>query len=415
MQFFAWAVLFTMYIGQCAAETHEVSQCNAKAGEHCPTEHEVDAMDDNIESSMKLELLQIQKEASENLNDDMSDEDSSDDVEQYNTDEEVLDTEDTMTADESEVQHDEPTPLQRPALALADTGGQVPPTPKPVSGTICADEGGICKCQGTVYYGKKFRKSPAGGDSVIMNFEEMLVAPHKILPGVKHQVRCNEFHLGSLLPNVTKSCWCYEQEITTDVKLDADWATTSCADENQFCQCTGHVFYGKKFVEGNSGELATFKQMIEGGLYKKVLAHNAIKCNKETLGSPDPHSKKCWCRPADVFVTNCGRMGEPCTCTNRMGVPGTVYFGQTDGEKSSHPIAPPFLIIKGGPYMAKSTLGTITCDGLEFGGDPLPGRPKQCACVKEYTQKAKEKIMKYVVKANKYMKWKKEQEAGDTP
>jgi len=400
MQFFAWAVLSTIYIRHCEADTHEVSVCDAKDGAHCPTEHEVDAMDDNIESSMKLELLQIQQEASENTsfylqasensNDDISDEGRSNDMEQYNAEEEDLDTEDTMTADESEV----------------------PPTPRPVSGTICADEGGMCKCQGTVYFGKKFKKSPTGGDSVIMNFEEMLYAPHKILENVKHQVHCNEYHLGSLLPNVAKSCWCYEQESATDIMLDEGFATKSCADENQFCKCTGHVFFGKKFSEGNSGELATFKQMMEGGLYKKVLSHTAIMCSKDVLGSPDPHLKKCWCRPADVFVTSCGHMGEPCTCTNRLGVPGTVYFGQSDGKTKIHP---PFLIIKGGPYMAKSTLGTITCDGLEFGGDPVPGYPKQCACVKEYTQKVKKKLMKYVVKANKYVKWEEAQEEGDTP
>lgn len=88
------------------------------------------------------------------------------------------------------------------------------------------------------------------------------------------------------------------------------------ANENETFNCTGNVFYGKKYANGNSGDIASYDQLSES-TYKTKENTGDIDCNNTTFGS-DPLSgkaKQCICKVqtggASVTASSKGWNGEP--------------------------------------------------------------------------------------------------------
>jgi hypothetical protein len=74
---------------------------------------------------------------------------------------------------------------------------------------VCADgEGKTCKCNGTVYFGKKFAGGKPGNGRKA-TFDEMTRSNHK-KKSVSGEIKCANNKLGDPTPGFYKQCWCQE-------------------------------------------------------------------------------------------------------------------------------------------------------------------------------------------------------------
>merc|ERR1712072_600706 len=101
-----------------------------------------------------------------------------------------------------------------------------------------------------------------------------------------------------------KQCFCQK-----DFPTSASATTTStteapmlpviklCANEGQTCQCTGRVYYGRRFVNGKpgSGQRMTFEQMTNFP-FKAMDVQQQVSCSNPVLGDPEHgYYKQCFC------------------------------------------------------------------------------------------------------------------------
>jgi len=119
---------------------------------------------------------------------------------------------------------------------------------------VCAEEGEMCGCEGTVFYGKKFRVGQPGSGQMT-TFEELKGIPHV------------------------------------------------CAEEGQNCSCNGKVYYGNKFKNGNGGDQTTFEDML-GGVHASMASTSEMACSADLFYSSgaDPSegtSRYCYCETFD--------------------------------------------------------------------------------------------------------------------
>lgn len=70
-----------------------------------------------------------------------------------------------------------------------------------------------------------------------------------------------------------------------------------CANEGGYCQCTGRVYYGKRFVSGKpgTGERMTFEQM-KMSAFKTMDVQQKVWCANPVFGDPIwGYYKQCFC------------------------------------------------------------------------------------------------------------------------
>ena len=80
-----------------------------------------------------------------------------------------------------------------------------------------------------------------------------------------------------------------------EVQIRASWV--QCADEGAECACTGKVFYGRKFVSGKPGTLASIMALTSGA-YKEQTVLGSVTCSSAAMGGdPAPgFFKYCLCQ-----------------------------------------------------------------------------------------------------------------------
>lgn len=77
-------------------------------------------------------------------------------------------------------------------------------------------------------------------------------------------------------------------------------AARICAEEGETCRCSGRVYAGPKFFEGNGGQENTFRQILWAGFLTKDV-DSMVKCSPAAMGGdPSPSfTKRCWCVPPE--------------------------------------------------------------------------------------------------------------------
>ena len=227
-----------------------------------------------------------------------------------------------------------PVPSPVPAESNAATQGGAAPAPQgsPIAtGTAqhCADEGGTCKCEGTVYLGRKF----ASDETDQTTSFEQLIADNHATRFVSGEIECRAAHIASdgsdPLPYVSKYCFC-KPEIPA---LPKPGTAQYCADEGGTCHCDGGtVYYGKKMLKELPGTQnghpepgereMTFEELTSKHLFKKIMdVTGSIVCSQEDMGSLAGlgHVRKvCFCQ-------NCkhGRASNTtCECDGGIGAEG---------------------------------------------------------------------------------------------
>jgi len=226
-------------------------------------------------------------------------------------------------------------------------------------------------------------------------------ASHEILPHVVPGL-ADAVPDMSLLANVTQ----------VDDKVEGAYP---CADERGTCQCTGTIFYGKKFWQGIPGQGAPipFESLGQGCQYDAnvgLVGSNCLQrfqwdanhgthgnCNNNARGDPAPgYTKQCFCNPA----VKCADEHGQCNCFGTVvygrlfdeQCQGTVVNGQCQGTVvKGQPMQ--FATLKQrwrpqgphGPIQRKyqtfswPSHGPTMCNN-QVKGDPAYGHKKQCFC-----------------------------------
>ena len=103
----------------------------------------------------------------------------------------------------------------------------------------CADEGGVCDCDGTMYYGidhKVPRKDSKGNIMKNLKGETIMITEarwhYKPTTG---PTKCSSDIFGSFFPHAKKSCSCNFKE-----------HGTRCAEWRKDCDCTGSMYFGAR-------------------------------------------------------------------------------------------------------------------------------------------------------------------------
>merc|ERR1712232_245093 len=104
---------------------------------------------------------------------------------------------------------------------------------------------------------------------------------------------------GGLIANLSLSqnSICTEVEPTSATEAPTSPGIKHCADEGQICQCTGRVYYGRRFVNGKpgSGQQMTFEQMKEFPFETRDVQQQ-VGCGNSALGDPvHGYYKQCFC------------------------------------------------------------------------------------------------------------------------
>lgn len=173
-----------------------------------------------------------------------------------------------------------------------------------------------------------------------------------------------------------------------DLDEDESTGVSVCASgEGQTCQCTGTVYYGRKYVNGRPGGGATTSlSQLKGSGFKSRSVSGQVSCSNGGMGG-DPlygYYKYCLCEAAKVsgaspFVCAHGE-GANCQCD------GTVYYGaKFVGGRPGGGQTTSFDQLKARGYRTKSVSGSTSCSSGAMGGDPLYGYYKYCYCLPRET------------------------------
>jgi hypothetical protein len=155
---------------------------------------------------------------------------------------------------------------------------------------------------------------------------------------------------------------------------------TTCASQDEMCNCHGTVYYGKKFANGNSGPLSTFAQLKDAAHTQQVVMGD-VKCSVAVMADgKDPMEgvqKKCMClTTGGDYALRCAQSEhDTCDCD------GTVFYGRkyasdkpvNGGEQAT------FSQMKTTNYNTRTVSGSVTCSNEEL-GDPMPGHYGACWC-----------------------------------
>lgn len=175
-----------------------------------------------------------------------------------------------------------------------------------------------------------------------------------------------------------------------DLDEDETSGVSVCAyGEGQTCQCTGTVYYGRKYVNGRPGGGATtsLSQLRSSG-FKSLSISGQVSCSNGGMGG-DPlygYYKYCFCEAASApassaspFVCGYGE-GANCQCD------GTVYYGaKFVGGRPGGGQTTSFDQLKSRGHRTKSVSGWTSCSNGGMGGDPLYGFYKYCYCLPRET------------------------------
>ena len=102
---------------------------------------------------------------------------------------------------------------------------------------------------------------------------------------------------GGLIANLSENPICSEVEPTSATEAPISAAIEHCANEGQTCQCTGRVYYGRRFVNGKPGygQQMTFEQMQEFP-FETMDVQQQVGCGNSALGDPlHGYYKQCFC------------------------------------------------------------------------------------------------------------------------
>jgi len=118
-----------------------------------------------------------------------------------------------------------------------------------------------------------------------------------ITPDLKKQEKKVEAKFASGPPKETQPSEAEKKEADKEeTEMAHGGASAECADEGGECACRGTVFFGRKFVSGNSEQtnLLTIKKSV----FVSKGVQGSIKCTTESFGSEDPaegDAKHCIC------------------------------------------------------------------------------------------------------------------------
>lgn len=170
----------------------------------------------------------------------------------------------------------------------------------------------------------------------------------------------------------------------SDVQDEESSGVSVCASgENQWCQCFGTVYYGRKFVNGRPGGGApTSLSQLRSSGFKSRSVSGSVMCSNGGMGG-DPlygYYKYCMCEASSSgdtssrpFVCAHGENGN-CQCD------GTVYYGaKFVGGRPGGGQTTSFDQLRSRGYRSRSVSGSVSCSNGVF-GDPLWGFYKYCYC-----------------------------------
>merc|ERR1719310_2491242 len=73
-----------------------------------------------------------------------------------------------------------------------------------------------------------------------------------------------------------------------------------CANEHGVCVCKGTVVYGRRFMDGTSGQVRSLEQPLASAVRVRPCGSSLI-CGNVGFGDPAPSvPKHCFCRPATL-------------------------------------------------------------------------------------------------------------------
>lgn len=176
-----------------------------------------------------------------------------------------------------------------------------------------------------------------------------------------------------------------DADLADDLEDAESSGVSVCASgENQWCQCTGTVYYGRKFVNGRPGGGATTSlgQLRNSG-FKSRSVSGSVSCSNGGMGG-DPlygYYKYCFCEASSAgaasssaFVCANGENGN-CQCD------GTVYYGaKFVGGRPGGGQTTSLDQLRSRGYRSRSVSGSVSCSNGGMGGDPLYGFYKYCYC-----------------------------------
>eukprot|EP00440_Ansanella_granifera_P044944 gb/GFBE01048708.1/.p1 GENE.gb/GFBE01048708.1/~~gb/GFBE01048708.1/.p1 ORF type:complete len:542 (+),score=122.14 gb/GFBE01048708.1/:1-1626(+) len=173
--------------------------------------------------------------------------------------------------------------------------------PEPESGTLpsayCASDGEMCRCAGTVFFGKTFPGNKQDGDR--LELRDMVISAHRVLE-VNGEIPCNAARFGGGDPQggKQKQCICQPQPGLVAKTVFDDGPAELCASEGQRCKCTGKAHYGLRFGGNGNSEPLDWASFVKTAYYTKEVK-GEILCNPGAFGG-DPQvtkQKQCYCQP----------------------------------------------------------------------------------------------------------------------
>jgi len=210
---------------------------------------------------------------------------------------------------------------------------------------ICAKEGELCYCSGTVFFGRRYAR-----DGGLSNLATVTADTHKV-KDINGYVPCVSAEFGGdPLESQAKHCLCrsrkqslVEEEQTLPFASKTEVQGIECAKEGETCECNGKIYFGKRFVNGKDGEVTTLVHM-ESLEHKEMEGQSSVTCSEDEFGQIEgDEAKHCICKPTAetpfVMVSDdatgppgfCASDGEVCKCS------GTAFYGRRykndkDGE-----------------------------------------------------------------------------------
>mmetsp|Transcript_16575 Transcript_16575/g.29004 ORF Transcript_16575/g.29004 Transcript_16575/m.29004 type:complete len:727 (-) Transcript_16575:32-2212(-) len=261
------------------------------------------------------------------------------------------------------------------------------------STTICAEEGKMCYCSGTVFYGRRY-----GKDGALSDFEFLTANPHKA-KDIDGNVLCEggEFG-GNPQGSQTNHCLCrkkkesflqesqsQEDELILPFSSQVLVQGVECAKEGETCRCNGKIYFGKRFINGKDGDVTTLVHM-ENLVHKEMETSNSVTCSEEEFGALEGgEAKHCICKPTEksgfsIISSDatgppgfCAKEGDVCQCK------GTAFYGRRykndkDGD---------FLEFSGMAMAYHEEMqvdSSITCSAAAFKATAQE-KPMHCLCL----------------------------------
>jgi len=212
---------------------------------------------------------------------------------------------------------------------------------------ICAKEGGLCRCSGTVFYGRRYARDGGLSNLVTMTADAYKA---KIVDG---HVPCVSGEFGGDPQAIySKHCLCrtrkqslMEEEAGEILPFASKTQVQGieCANEGETCKCNGKIYFGQRFINGKDGDMTTLVHM-ENLEHKEMEGQSSVTCSEDEFGEiQGDEAKHCICKPtsetAFAMVSAdatgppgfCASDGDVCKCS------GTAFYGRRykndkDGE-----------------------------------------------------------------------------------